>query len=78
LTIVCEEVAGAGCQLLLLIVFPAICASIIAGSGLTNRASAGFPSWRVGGSSVEDGVRDRRVEGYVLDSAAEYTKELSV
>jgi alkylation response protein AidB-like acyl-CoA dehydrogenase len=27
---------------------------------------------------VEDGVRDRRVERYVLNKAAEYTKEWSV
>jgi alkylation response protein AidB-like acyl-CoA dehydrogenase len=43
LAIVCEELAAAGCPLLLLVVSPAICATVIAGSGTPDQRGRWLP-----------------------------------
>jgi alkylation response protein AidB-like acyl-CoA dehydrogenase len=48
LAIVCEELAAAGCPLLLLIVSPAICASVIARSGTPEQRERWLPRFATG------------------------------
>ena len=48
LAIVCEELAAAGCPLLLLVVSPAICATIIARSGTRSRSRRWLPGLATG------------------------------
>src|SRR5579863_10534875 len=48
LAIVCEEVAAAGCPLLLLVVSPAICATIIAHFGAEEQKQAWLPRFGSG------------------------------
>ena len=58
LSIVCEELAAAGCPLLLLVVSPAICASVIARSRHRGAAPALAARHRL--RRAEDGLRDHR------------------
>jgi alkylation response protein AidB-like acyl-CoA dehydrogenase len=48
LAIVCEELAAAGCPLLLIVVSPAICATVIAGSGTDEQRRRWLPGLATG------------------------------
>ena len=44
LATVCEELAAQGCPLLLMVVSPAICGTVIAGTAPRSRSSGGCPA----------------------------------
>jgi alkylation response protein AidB-like acyl-CoA dehydrogenase len=65
LTIVCEEVAAAGCPLLLLIVSPAICGSIIARFGTEDQRAAFVPRF-----AAQDGELNYKMAFAITESDA--------
>ena len=58
LSIVLEELGAAGCPLLLLVVSPAICGTVIARFGTEEQKRAGCPAWRTARCRMAFGITE--------------------